>query len=264
MRSARLLTAAIRPWRASSGWGAAVPLSPRGGAVAGPSALAPGCAAHHVVLVALCLAAFGNPARGGEECMVYPGCSRRSTPLRAVPGPAGFAAVHAAGAVRLCLRADVGFLLGALSLWCRRSSARGWGQAPFQMFVTGWVGYVRLMPRLELAAPRVPARRVGAGVAPVRALLNLCPGRTVSGAAAEMYWQPVGLVSRCERGVLRGDVAGGTWARRRRRADVAAGRAAAAAAARFGRRFSSWSSAKSGVGRGDRYGGGAATPRRPR
>lgn len=121
--------------------------------------------------------------------------------LRAVPGPAGFAAVFMLPV--LCgysYGATFGFLLGALSILVSALIGAGVGPwLPFQMFVTGWVGLTAgWLPRLR-RWPRAEVVMLGLwglvwGLA-FGALLNLWFWPYVFQAQqAEMYWQPgVGL-----------------------------------------------------------------------
>ena len=121
--------------------------------------------------------------------------------LRAVPGPAGFAAVFMLPV--LCGYAygsTFGFLLGALSILVSALIGAGVGPwLPFQMFVTGWVGLTSgWLPRLR-RWPRAEVAMLGSwgliwGFA-FGALLNLWFWPYVFQAQqAEMYWQPgVGL-----------------------------------------------------------------------
>lgn len=127
--------------------------------------------------------------------------------LRALPGPAGFAAVFVLPI--LCgyiYGATFGFLLGALSLLVSAIIGAGIGPwLPYQMFATGWVGLTSAwLPDL---------RRLGRVEVLVLGLWGLVWGLLFGALMnvwfwpyvfqpqqAEMYWQPgIGLVETLKR-----------------------------------------------------------------
>lgn len=117
--------------------------------------------------------------------------------LRAVPGPAGFAAVFFLPILAgYCYGATFGFLLGALSLLVSALLGAGVGPwLPFQMFATGWIGMasawlpdLRRWPRLEVAV--LTGWGLGWGFA-FGATMNLWFWPFVfDPAQTALYWQP--------------------------------------------------------------------------
>jgi len=117
--------------------------------------------------------------------------------LRAVPGPAGFAAVFFLPILAgYCYGATFGFLLGTLSLLVSALMGAGVGPwLPFQMFATGWIGMasawlpdLRRWPRLEVTMLTVWG--LGWGFA-FGATMNLWFWPFVfDPTQTTLYWQP--------------------------------------------------------------------------
>ena len=116
-----------------------------------------------VVIVVLCLGAIlatlGTGAMNARMIAILGVLTAANAVLRAVPGPAGFAAVFTLPV--LCgyaYGATFGFLLGALSLLASALIGGGIGPwLPYQMMALGWVGLtsawipdLRRRPRLEV------------------------------------------------------------------------------------------------------------------
>ncbi len=154
-----------------------------------------------IVLVSLCLATVLAAASAGQMnskiVAVLGMLSAVNAVLRAVPGPAGFAAVFVLPI--LCGRvygALFGFLLGSLSLLVSALIGGGVGPwLPYQMLAVGWVGMSSAwLPRLA-SRPRLEVWLLGGwGLAwgfAFGALMNIWfwpfvfqPGQ------AGLYWQP--------------------------------------------------------------------------
>lgn len=116
-----------------------------------------------IVLIAICLGAILTNLQSRQintkMIAVLAILTAVNAVLRAVPGPAGFAAVFFLPIlVGYCYGATFGFLLGALSLLVSAFMGAGIGPwLPFQMFATGWIGMasswlpkMRRWPRLEV------------------------------------------------------------------------------------------------------------------
>ncbi|MHB1317036.1 MAG: ECF transporter S component [Anaerolineae bacterium] len=116
-----------------------------------------------IVIVALCLGAIlatlGSGAMNARMMAILGVLTAANAVLRAVPGPAGFAAVFTLPV--LCgyaYGATFGFLLGSLSLLASALIGGGIGPwLPYQMMALGWVGLtaawipdLRRHPRLEV------------------------------------------------------------------------------------------------------------------
>jgi energy-coupling factor transport system substrate-specific component len=116
-----------------------------------------------IVIVTLCLGAIlatlGTGAMNARMMAILGVLTAANAVLRAVPGPAGFAAVFTLPV--LCgyaYGATFGFLLGSLSLLASALIGGGIGPwLPYQMMALGWVGLtaawipdVRRRPRLEV------------------------------------------------------------------------------------------------------------------
>jgi len=99
-----------------------------------------------ILMIVLCLGAILSNLQGkamnSKTVAVLGILTAINAALRAIPGPAGFAAVFMLPV--LCgytYGASFGFLLGALSLLVSALLGAGVGPwLPFQMFATGWVG----------------------------------------------------------------------------------------------------------------------------
>ncbi|MCR4407441.1 MAG: ECF transporter S component [Anaerolineae bacterium] len=127
--------------------------------------------------------------------------------LRAVPGPAGFAAVFFLPIlVGYSYGATFGFLLGALSILVSALLGAGVGPwLPFQMFATGWIGMasawlpdMQRRPRLEVAVLTVWG--FGWGFA-FGAAMNLWFWPFVfDPTQTALYWQPgIGAIETLKR-----------------------------------------------------------------
>lgn len=118
-----------------------------------------------IAIVALCLGAIlatlGTGAMNAKMMAILGVLTAANAVLRAVPGPAGFAAVFTLPV--LCgyaYGATFGFLLGSLSLLASALIGGGIGPwLPYQMMALGWVGLtaawvpdLRRHPRLEVYA----------------------------------------------------------------------------------------------------------------
>lgn len=154
-----------------------------------------------ILLIVLCLAAvtatLGTGEMNSKMVAVLGVLTATNAVLRAVPGPAGFAAVFMLPV--LCgyaYGATFGFLLGALSLLVSAIIGAGVGPwLPYQMLVAGWVG---------LTASWLPnMHRWRRGEVVVLALWGLVWGflfgalmniwfwpYVFQAQQAEMYWQP--------------------------------------------------------------------------
>lgn len=214
MRTARLLTAAILAL--ASLIGLAALLYPFASPPAAPASMGPGAHSQDaplitIVLVVLCLGAvlatLGSGEMNSKMVAILGVLTAVNAVLRAVPGPAGFAAVFMLPV--LCGYAygpTFGFLLGTLSILVSGLIGAGVGPwLPFQMFVTGWVGLTSgWLPRLG-RWPRLEVAMLGLwGLVwgfLFGALLNLWFWPYVFQAQqAEMYWQPgVGLIETLRR-----------------------------------------------------------------
>lgn len=154
-----------------------------------------------ILLVALCLGAVLATLNAGEMntkiVAVLGMLAGVNAVLRAVPGPAGFAAVFALPV--LCgyvYGATFGFLLGALSLLASAFIGGGVGPwLPYQMLAVGWVGMSSAwLPRLD-AHPRAEVLMLGVwgllwGFA-FGALMNIWFWPYVfQPQQAALYWQP--------------------------------------------------------------------------
>jgi energy-coupling factor transport system substrate-specific component len=137
--------------------------APRDVAVPASSALLQQSPLFAVVIVVLCLGAIlatlGTGAMNARMIAILGVLTAANAVLRAVPGPAGFAAVFTLPV--LCgyaYGATFGFLLGALSLMASALIGGGIGPwLPYQMMALGWVGLtsawipdLRRRPRLEV------------------------------------------------------------------------------------------------------------------
>ncbi|MCD6518366.1 MAG: ECF transporter S component [Anaerolineae bacterium] len=109
-----------------------------------------------VILILLCLGAIlatlGSGEMNSKMVAILGVLSAANAVLRAVPGPAGFAAVFVLPI--LCgytYGATFGFLLGAFSILVSALIGGGVGPwLPYQMLATGWVGMTSAwLPRLE-------------------------------------------------------------------------------------------------------------------
>lgn len=154
-----------------------------------------------ILLVALCLGAVLATLNAGEMntkiVAVLGMLAGVNAVLRAVPGPAGFAAVFALPV--LCgyiYGATFGFLLGALSLLASAFIGGGVGPwLPYQMLAVGWVGMSSAwLPRLD-AHPRAEVLMLGVwgllwGFV-FGALMNIWFWPYVfQPQQAALYWQP--------------------------------------------------------------------------
>ncbi len=139
------------------------PMTPQGSTTSGTMSHATDAPLVLVVMIVLCLGAMLSSLQRKEmnsKTIAALGILMSiNAALRAVPGPAGFAAVFMLPI--LCgytYGATFGFLLGALSLLVSALLGAGVGPwLPFQMFATGWVGMtsawlpkMRRWPRLEV------------------------------------------------------------------------------------------------------------------
>jgi energy-coupling factor transport system substrate-specific component len=154
-----------------------------------------------ILLVTLCLGAVLATLNSGQMntkiVAVLGMLTGVNAVLRAVPGPAGFAAVFALPV--LCgyvYGATFGFLLGALSLLVSALIGGGVGPwLPYQMLAVGWVGLSSAwLPRLS-AHPRLEVLALGAwgllwGFA-FGALMNIWFWPYVfQPQQAGLYWRP--------------------------------------------------------------------------
>lgn len=164
-----------------------------------------------ILVIVLCLGAVMSTLGSGEMnskmVAILGVLTAANAVLRAVPGPAGFAAVFMLPV--LCgyvYGATFGFLLGALSLLASAFIGAGIGPwLPYQMFATGWVGLTAAwLPKL----PRWPVGQVILlGLWGLLwgflfgALMNIWFWPYVYQAQqAEMYWRPgMGLVESLKR-----------------------------------------------------------------
>jgi energy-coupling factor transport system substrate-specific component len=154
-----------------------------------------------VALIVLCLGTvlttLGSGAMNSKMVAILGVLTAANAVMRAVPGPAGFAAVFMLPI--LCgyaYGATFGFLLGALSLLVSAIIGAGVGPwLPYQMFATGWVGLTSgWLPKLR-RWPRAEVVMLGGwglvwgflfGV-----IMNIWFWPFVFQAPqAEMYWQP--------------------------------------------------------------------------
>jgi energy-coupling factor transport system substrate-specific component len=164
-----------------------------------------------ILLVVLCLGAvlanMGSGEMNAKMVAVLGALTAANAVLRAVPGPAGFAAVFMLPV--LCgyaYGATFGFLLGALSLLVSALIGAGVGPwLPYQMFAAGWVGLTsawlpRLSrwPRLEVAMLTVWGLLWGFTFG---AIMNLWFWPFIfQPQQSEMYWQTgVGLADALKR-----------------------------------------------------------------
>ena len=154
-----------------------------------------------IVLTILCLGAvmttLGSGKMNSKTVAILGVLTAANAVLRAVPGPAGFAAVFMLPI--LCgyvYGGTFGFLLGALSLLVSAFIGAGIGPwLPYQMFAAGWVGLTSSwLPRLQ-RWPRLERFVLGLwgllwGFA-FGALMNIWFWPYVFQAnQAGMYWQP--------------------------------------------------------------------------
>jgi energy-coupling factor transport system substrate-specific component len=154
-----------------------------------------------VLIIVLCLGAamttLGSGEMNSKTVAILGILTAVNAVLRAVPGPAGFAAVFMLPV--LCgyiYGASFGFLLGALSLLVSAFIGAGIGPwLPYQMIATGWVGLTSAwLPRLR-RWPRLEVAMLGAwglfwGFA-FGAIMNIWFWPYVYQAQqAEIYWQP--------------------------------------------------------------------------
>jgi len=167
-----------------------------------------------IIMVVLCLGAILSSLqsrRMNSKIVAVLGIlTAINSVLRAVPGPAGFAAVfvlpilcgHAYGAA-------FGFLLGALSLLVSALLGAGVGPwLPFQMFAAGWMGMSSAwLPNLE-RRPRLEMAMLAAwgflwGLL-FGAMMNIWFWPYVyQPQDAGMYWQPsIGLIESLKRYAL--------------------------------------------------------------
>ena len=164
-----------------------------------------------LILIALCLgivlATLGSGEMNAKIVAVLGVLTATNAVLRAVPGPAGFAAVFVLPI--LCgytYGATFGFLLGALSLLVSALIGAGIGPwLPYQMFATGWVGLtsawlpdIRRLGRVEVLMLGLWGLVWGLLFG---ALMNVWFWPYVfQPQQAEMYWRPgTGLVETLKR-----------------------------------------------------------------
>jgi len=153
-----------------------------------------------IVLVALCvgaiLAALSAGAVNARIMAILGVLTAANAVLRAVPGPAGFAAVFTLPV--LCgyaYGAAFGFMLGALSLLVSALIGGGVGPwLPYQMMALGWVGLTSAwLPNLR-ARPRIEVLML-AGWSLVwglvfGAIMNLWFWPYIQQPQGGMYWEP--------------------------------------------------------------------------
>jgi len=154
-----------------------------------------------IVLITLCLGVLLTTMSSGEMnakmIAVLGMLTAVNAVLRAVPGPAGFAAVFALPILCGYVYGGVfGFLLGALSLLVSALIGAGVGPwLPFQMFAAGWVGLTSSwLPKLG-KWPKIEVAVLGLwglvwGLL-FGAIMNIWFWPFVfQPSQAEMYWQP--------------------------------------------------------------------------
>jgi len=154
-----------------------------------------------ILIIVLCLGAamatLGSGEMNSKTVAILGILTAVNAVLRAVPGPAGFAAVFMLPI--LCgyvYGASFGFLLGSLSLLVSAFIGAGIGPwLPYQMIATGWVGLTSaLLPKLT-RWPRLEVLMLGAwgllwGFV-FGAIMNIWFWPYVYQAQqAEIYWQP--------------------------------------------------------------------------
>jgi energy-coupling factor transport system substrate-specific component len=154
-----------------------------------------------MALIVLCLGALlatlGSGAMNSKTVAILGALTAANAVLRAVPGPAGFAAVFVLPV--LCgyvYGSTFGFLLGALSILVSALIGAGVGPwLPYQMLGAGWVGLTSgWLPRIERHR-RVEVAMLGAwgllwGFL-FGALMNIWFWPYLfQPAQADLYWQP--------------------------------------------------------------------------
>jgi len=154
-----------------------------------------------IAIVVLCLGAIlamlGTGAMNARMVAILGVLTAANAVLRAVPGPAGFAAVSTLPV--LCgyaYGATFGFMLGALSLLASALIGGGIGPwLPYQMMALGWVGLtsawvpdLRRWPRLEAVLLAIWALLWGFAFG---AIMNIWFWPfIVQPQPGSMYWQP--------------------------------------------------------------------------